>query len=243
MNVLCIGNSFSEDATKYLHQIARADGHDIKVVNLFIGGCPLSRHFKNAMTDAKRYNLIFNGMTTNFLVSIKDALNVYEYDYVTFQQASGLSVDYSTYQPYLNRLVEYVDKYAPEAKRLVHQTWAYEQGSQLLHNSMGYKDQKDMFNDLKCAYEKAAEQINAEFILPSGEVLQELIKKGAKVHRDGLHTSFGLGRYAMALTWYKMLTGADLSGNTFRDFDVSVSEEEVELAKKCATIVAEKYSK
>ena len=29
MNVLSIGNSFSQDAQRYLHQIAAADGYDV----------------------------------------------------------------------------------------------------------------------------------------------------------------------------------------------------------------------
>ena len=45
MKVLAIGNSFSNDAMRYLHEIAKADGVDMKTVNLFIGGCPLSRHY------------------------------------------------------------------------------------------------------------------------------------------------------------------------------------------------------
>ena len=47
MKVLAIGNSFSNDAMRYLHGIAKADGVDMKTVNLFIGGCPLSRHYAN----------------------------------------------------------------------------------------------------------------------------------------------------------------------------------------------------
>ena len=41
MKVLAIGNSFSNDAMRYLHGIAKADVVDMKTVNLFIGGCPL----------------------------------------------------------------------------------------------------------------------------------------------------------------------------------------------------------
>ena len=41
MKVLAIGNSFSQDATRYLHQIAKANQFDLKVVNLYIGGCSL----------------------------------------------------------------------------------------------------------------------------------------------------------------------------------------------------------
>ena len=47
MKVLAIGNSFSNDAMRYLHGIAKADGVDMKTVNLFIGGCsPLKKYVK-----------------------------------------------------------------------------------------------------------------------------------------------------------------------------------------------------
>ena len=45
--VLAIGNSFSRDATCYLHQIAKGAGVDAKIVNLYIGGCSLERHWQN----------------------------------------------------------------------------------------------------------------------------------------------------------------------------------------------------
>lgn len=44
IKILAIGNSFSQDATQFIHDIAKADGVDTKVVNLYIGGCSLQRH-------------------------------------------------------------------------------------------------------------------------------------------------------------------------------------------------------
>ena len=38
LKVLAIGNSFSQNAMTYLHQIARAAGVDLQCVNLYIGG-------------------------------------------------------------------------------------------------------------------------------------------------------------------------------------------------------------
>ena len=64
MKVLAIGNSFSNDAMRYLHGIAKADGVDMKTVNLFIGGCPLSRHYANIHNDAADYDFEFNGVRT-----------------------------------------------------------------------------------------------------------------------------------------------------------------------------------
>ena len=74
MNVLAIGNSFSHDATRYLKQIARADNFDLNIVNLYIGGCSLSRHFRNIMSDKKAYVLQYGGFSTGFCVSVKEAL-------------------------------------------------------------------------------------------------------------------------------------------------------------------------
>ena len=50
LQVLAIGNSFSGDATRYLHGIAEADGVGLEVTNLFIGGCSLERHCRNMRT-------------------------------------------------------------------------------------------------------------------------------------------------------------------------------------------------
>ena len=47
MNILAIGNSFSQDATRYLKQIGDSSLTDLYVVNLYIGGCPLERHADN----------------------------------------------------------------------------------------------------------------------------------------------------------------------------------------------------
>jgi len=233
MKILAIGNSFSQDATRYLKQIAAADGESFKVVNLFIGGCPLIRHFRNIMADNKSYSMEYGGEITGFYVSIKEALLSDEWDVVTMQQASPDSFKYETYQPYLTTLADYVRKYAPKAKLYMHQTWSYEEGHSALAR-WGFKNQAEMFAGIEDAYEKAAESINAEGILKSGKVLQMLLKNGIeKVHRDGAHISLGVGRYASALLWYATLSGKDITDNSFCNFDESVSEEEVAIIKKC----------
>lgn len=234
MNILAIGNSFSQDATRYIHRIARADGFDLKVTNLFIGGCSLERHFRNMHSENEVYGLEFNGEITGFKVTLKDALLNRDWDYITIQQASHFSFDYDTYQPYLTELCTYIRKLCPKAKLLIHQTWSYAQGSVKLERTEKYIDQKDMFIDLENAYNKAAKDIDAEFVIKSGELLQKLLANGIEtVHRDSLHLSLGLSRYAVALLWYAMLSGNDVSDNTFCDFDEAVTDEEISIAKKC----------
>lgn len=233
MKVLAIGNSFSQDATRYLHGIADAAGCNLKIVNLYIGGCSLARHFKNSLTNEKAYSLEFNGESTGFFVSIEDALVSDEWDFITLQQASHFSGDYDTYQPYLAALAAYVRKYCPKAKLVIHQTWEYEKGCARLEKA-GYTDSDDMYADLVSCYDRAASDINADRIIPSGKVFHTLLETGIpKIHRDTFHALKGIGRYALALTWFKALTGIDVRDNTFNRFDEPISELEIEAVKNC----------
>jgi len=232
MNILAIGNSFSEDATRYLKKIAEADNENLTVANLFIGGCPLSLHFQNIKEDNRAYALQFNGEDTGILVSIKETLLSRKWDYITVQQVSNESVNYATYQPYLNDVVAFVREISPGSKIVVHQTWAYEEGSERLCQELKYKNQREMFEDLKSAYDSAYNEIGADMLIPSGELFQEMIKRGIKVHRDTFHASLGLGRLALGLLWYKMLTGNEVSGNTFSALDEFASEKEIKTVKE-----------
>ena len=234
MNILSIGNSFSQDAQRYLHRIAKSDGCTLNTFNLYIGGCPLSLHYRNMISEQRAYMLEMNGESTGFKVSLKDALLNRDWDVVTVQQVSSKSPYYETYQPYLNKIVEYIRLCMPKAKIAIHQTWAYEQDSHRLNIELGYSNHVDMFKNIEISYKKAAEEIDADLVIPSGKVFQKLIESGIeKVHRDTFHASLGLGRYALGLLWYSILSGNDVKNNTFCDFDEEISKTEIEIAKKC----------
>lgn len=238
MNILAIGNSFSEDATRYLKQIADADGVDITVVNLFIGGCPLSRHYDNMKNDAKAYGLQYNGEDVRIMVTLQEVLLSRQWDYITLQQVSNESPDYKTYQPYLNELYQFVKEAVPNAKIGIHQTWAYEEGSERLCVELGYQHHTEMFDNIKKAYENACRDIGADFLIPSGELFQKLIAKGYSVHRDTFHASLGFGRYALGLLWYQTLTKQNVANNTFSCFDEAVTEDEIVCAKETVAELA-----
>lgn len=234
MDILSIGNSFSQDAQRYLHSIAKADNVSLNTFNLVIGGCSLYRHYSNILNEQDAYTLEMNGASTNFKVSLKEALLNRNWDIITLQQASKESPYYDTYQPYLNKITEFIRLCVPKAKIAIHQTWAYEQDSPRLNNELGYSDHTQMFRDIKESYDKAAAEIGADIIIPSGAVFQELIASGIeKVHRDTYHAKLGIGRYALGLIWYMTLTGNDIKANTFCDFDEEISDAEIETVKKC----------
>lgn len=242
MKILSIGNSFSEDATRYFHDVAKAAGEDIESVNLYIGGCSLHRHFQNIRNDAPAYELQYNGMLTRLPYSIKAALLAKEWDYITIQQVSQLSVDADTFVPYVSALTDYIKQYCPKAKILLHQTWGYKPDSQRLCGDLGYEKHSDMFADVKKAYAKIAKVIDADGIIPSGETMCRLVESGCdNTHRDDIHASLGVGRFALALTWYEYFTGNDCENVDFSDFDVDVTDEEIKLAKNAARGVSGMY--
>ncbi|MBQ8302627.1 MAG: DUF4886 domain-containing protein [Clostridia bacterium] len=234
MNILAIGNSFSTDATRYLHSIARADGEKLEITNLYIGGCSLERHYRNMLSDKKEYELQYNGENTGFYVSLSEALLNRAWDVITFQQASAISFKPASYDPYIKELAAYVRKCSPKAKIYIHQTWAYEDGSDKLINA-GYDSFENMLADVIKTYNLGKEMINADGTIPSGEMLGALLKAGvAPIHRDTFHASRGVGRYALGLIWYRTLLGKDVTNNAFRDFDELISEEVVAKIKACA---------
>ena len=85
MNILSIGNSFSQDAQRYLHRIAKADGFEMNTFNLYIGGCQLWKHYRNMLSGERIYELEMNGEATGFFVSLKEALLNRRWDVVTVQ--------------------------------------------------------------------------------------------------------------------------------------------------------------
>ena len=234
MKILAIGNSFSQDATRYLYGIARADGVSLEVVNLYIGGCSLERHYRNMLSEQKAYALEINGHKTGFFVSLNEALANRQWDIITLQQASPVSADADSYSPYIEALNDYIKKYQPKAKIYIHQTWAYEKDSARLKDVAKFETPDDMMAAVRNAYNTAAKTIKADGIIPSGDVFEKILKSGIeRIHRDTFHASYGLGRYALALTWYKTLTGNDVTNNTFCDFDEEISDKQIEIVKKC----------
>jgi hypothetical protein len=237
VKILSIGNSFSQDCTRYLYGIARADGVEIKVVNLYIGGCDLARHYRNMLSEEAVYSYEIDGIKSGLYVSLKQALLSDFWDIVTIQQQSLQSASFETFEPYLSELVAYVRKILPRVKIYMNQTWGYADGSEKMEKSP-FTSHEEMFSSIRSSYEMAVRTVNAFGLIPTGEAMAEAVRQGRDdVHRDGFHLSHSFGRYLAALVWYKTLLGRDVTENTFRDFDKPTSETDVLAAKEIATLV------
>ena len=227
MKILSIGNSFSQDAHKWLHKLAKDNGVELETANLYIGGCSLETHWKNTKENNVHYCLEFNGESSERKISIAEALGFEKWDIITVQQVSSLSGIYETYEPYLSSLVSVIRKAQPNAKLYFHQTWAYEIDSEHSGFVNYNNNQVAMYCKIEKASEIAARSIHAELI-PTGKVIQTLRETvpefdykngGLSLCRDGFHLSLDYGRFAAAATWLHTITGKKVHVSDFDDFN------------------------
>ena len=83
MNLLAIGNSYSDDATALLSQVAAADNVHINAVNLFEGGCSLEKHIDNLENNRASYIYEENGILTDRRVTSEEVLKENHWDIIT----------------------------------------------------------------------------------------------------------------------------------------------------------------
>lgn len=233
MRILVISNRFCIDATHYLHQIGKAAGRLVDVITISNGNSSLECHYRSMLNGKENYDLICNGTRTGFCVSLEQALLSNQFDVVTLQQTNANSPDADSYQPYAQELYDFIKQCQPTAKVLMHQNWAYADGSDKL-TAVGYDSAKAMLADIQNAYAQCSEDLGADGIIPCGEMMMQLLDRGVEsVHKDGQYASPALGRYALGLLWFRMLTGESVAENTFNNLDKPfASEEEIQLAKE-----------
>jgi len=243
LKILAIGNSFSQDSTTYLYDLSKSDGIELRVGNLFIGGCSLERHWNNIVENKADYDYQLNGESTGKYVAIHEVLMEDDWDIITLQQCSGLSGLIASYYPYVKDLSNYIKQYVPKAKQLIHQTWAYEVDSDHPEFCFYHESQEEMYQALTECYNNIAHELSLD-IIPFGEVVQTLrtlptfdYKNGGKsLCRDGYHMHFVYGRYALAATWYEYVIKGDILSNKFVPptiNEVTATEEEIQIMKQC----------
>lgn len=183
LKVLMIGNSFSLSCMSHLPRVAKSLGEPLDIASLYIGGCPLDRHWNNikaAETNAEfrpyRYDRRVCGepVATKEARNIPDALVEAKWDIVTVQQASGKSWMAETYYPYGDDLVEYVRRHAPQAKIVVQETWSYTPWDKRLKKWNLTQD--EMYEKLRDAYAAFAAK-HGLAVIPMGAAVQEWRKR------------------------------------------------------------------
>ena len=239
LRILAIGNSFSQDAVEqYLWELFDAAGIPVIIGNMYIGGCTLERHFNNSVTGKKKYayRKIVGGVKTNTPeVGLSDGLSDERWDYVSFQQASGVSGEYETYEPYLLALQAYVRRRVPAtAVFMWHQTWAYSADATHPEFPRYGSDQMKMYQAIMDASKRALHNHGFPIIIPSGTAIQNARASslGDTLNRDGYHLEPTYGRYTAARPWFAATSGLRVVGNSYHPD--SISDDTAAICQKAA---------
>lgn len=222
IKLLAIGNSFSEDATYYIYDVAKSASIDTKVVNLYIGGCSLERHWSNIESGQVAYEYQINGEKSERLVSIPEILMEDTWDYIVTQQSSYDSGWEDSYEPFLGLLVDYLRELAPKAQIWLQKTWAYDNESKHFNFMRYHRNQVEMFERLSKCYEHMSKKYDLPMI-QSADLIQKLRSTepfnmqsgGRSLCRDGFHMSYLYGRYALACLWVRTLFNTPMKQITY----------------------------
>ena len=248
LKVLAIGNSFSEDAVEeHLSGLVRAEGLNVIICNMYIGGCSIERHVENLRGNKPEYRyrkFDVNGkLTEKWNHTLEAALAEEDWDYVSLQQVSQNSGMPESYV-LLPELVEYVKARVPEdAVLMFHQTWAYAPKS----NHGGFvnydRDQMKMYEAIVKTVNQEAPKVGIKLIIPCGTAIQNARTSalGTDLTRDGFHLSFVHGRYIASCTWLEAVLGVNPIGNDY--CPEGMTPEECKLAQKAAHKAVKKPSK
>ncbi len=259
-HVLTLGNSFSRNSMYYLYDIARACGYtDIKIGYLYYGGCTLRSHWdwanqtevdsSSEKTGEANYSYWensdgtwkeINQLGTSTAAKSADIIGdtTKEWDYVMLQQASELAgIDKyndgtATFEPYIDNLVKYVKKLAPNAKIGYNMVWSDQKDSVRLVNeenengknyysyyvakkylnSEGVYDPLVMYNAI-ADMTKTHVAGKVDFVIPTGTAVQNLRTSYIDDHltNEGYHLNDGVGQFVAGLTYFAKLSGLDLN--------------------------------
>lgn len=248
LKILAIGNSFSVDAMQYLYQIAESAGvKEIVLGNLYIGGCSLERHLKNAkegICDYKYYKNTNGEWTTTEDFSIDEGIKDEDWDVITMQQSSGVSGIPESYENTLTELIDFVNKEKTNgnAKLFWHMTWAYQQDSTHASFPKYNSDQIQMYNMIvKTVQENVMVLDEIDGIIPNATSIQNARTGflGDTLTRDGYHLDKEIGRYIAGLCYFAAITGADVSDIEYVPTD-NISEKMRKLATSSVMDAVEK---
>ena len=234
IRILCIGNSFSWDAVEQeLIPLCQEANVDVEVHNLYYGGCSLEQHARFMQGDSMVYS---HRVCTNAVprevrdtISLLQALQLAEYDYISLQQASHDSGIRSSYEPWLAMLVDTIKFYQPQAQVCWMQTWAYSQDAKHPDYPRYNKDQKLMYDSIMACAHEVMQDYPSMLLIPCGTAIQlgRATCLGDTFCRDGYHLNYTYGRYTAAAVWYEILTGKNVRNIRYKNAEMSPKQRRI----------------
>ena len=247
MKILMVGNSFSQDTMALLPAAAASAGVEVLGCNLFIGGCPLSRHVDLLKTGDAAYIFEIYGADLSqrgtHKTNLADALARHEWDIITFQQASPTSGQAESYD-LVDELYAFVKERMGDrpVRYAWNMTWAYQKDYNNEKFDLYNRDQDTMYRAICHAVDTKIRPRGLD-VIPCGVAIQNArALLGDRLTIDGMHLSRPLGRYIAALTFLARLL--DIAPERVTFVPEGVTEAEVAACRAAVTAaVAQELSR
>ena len=240
LNILCFGNSFTEDSFGYVPFILNRLNPDIEVTIAiaYIGGCTLAQHMASISGEPQtiggntynpiayqQYHKSSNGEAwhTSYGIAASTILNDEEWHIITFQQGSSHAIcDYSThYEPFINNLHKIVSE---SIGKEVEFGWLLTHSS---HNAITGWDFKRCWEMISENSQKVLENSNTTLLFPYGTAVENLRTELSHIGdgptknltADGAHLQDGIGclaaayANALAIIEYMNITNIEIIGD------------------------------
>ncbi len=171
LKILAFGNSWTLDALSYVPFIMKSVNPDCKFTlgMATIGGGSLENHLENMSKEHRyEYNRYESGEIRYrmYSASARHLLQAEDWDIVLLHQVSYKTVDYSTYQPYVSDIIEYIYANCQTSTKI---GWLL---TPSLPNGLSYCSSDEMFYLVSDCVRRVCEDCPVDIVLPCGTALQ-----------------------------------------------------------------------
>lgn len=250
LKVLSLGNSFAEDTSAHLEGMMNAAGLDKSkfcYYFTFKSGATLAQYVSDyeAGTSYSCIDKSGSYSTTpragnysmpNSSGSLKKIVSQ-DWDLILLQQASTDAYEWSSYIPYITRLVSYIKQDCPKACIGFMLTWATTYTGTT--HAPSYSQRYEM--NVNCA-KKVLHEIGIDFIVAPGTAIQNArntsLEDADHLLRDSRHLNTGVGRYVAGCAFFDAVIapfyGVSIIGNSYTtSAGTPVTDENKLLCQQC----------
>lgn len=241
LNILFIGNSFTEDAVQHLPGIVAAAGlKNIKMVHMNYGGRTMKEHSDGYSTlDDYRCFRCASGSGSWIRdygrYTVQDIVKEDEWSVITIQEHTGRTAAWEWTAEHKAVIQNYISNMKvnqsglPEFAYIMSQAYgnpkvisSYGQIKVLTDN---FSSQDEMYRTIVSRARKVLDETSVDRIIATGTTLQNLRSSSLNtpydLTRDGYHMDLGLARYAAACTVFESvipnrIDDVTLNGNNYR---------------------------
>ena len=244
LNILLIGNSYSYYWPDELWGLFNAAGYkNVTIANVYYSGCYFERHWNWYLEGAKNYQFCINTgkRTVKKDYDLVSCLAYKNWDIISFQQsgryiygaADPMSNHRNNLEPWLGNLYDLTMQDFPYADYYWHQSWAHGIGNGVknleeqlyageVHRTIAIEVcEKYGFTRVPCT--DSWELVRHDpLIKADGKTLtyrtgNDPDTEETEIYWDDLthDGDIGGGQYLNACTWFEVLTGTSVVGNTF----------------------------